>query len=66
MTDGRVLIGAFVCTDKDRNVILGGTTEYIKAREDGREAEEDGRNLGLAMIPGHCIVKISLDSSMNQ
>ena len=32
MTDGRTLIGSFLCTDKDRNVILGSCEEYVKAQ----------------------------------
>lgn len=28
MTDGRVLIGVFLCTDADANVILGVCSEY--------------------------------------
>ena len=31
MTDGRTLIGLFLCTDKDRNVILGSCEEYLTA-----------------------------------
>lgn len=31
MTDGRVLIGIFLCTDRDRNVILGSCAEYLQA-----------------------------------
>ncbi|KAG8248213.1 N(alpha)-acetyltransferase 38, NatC auxiliary [Homalodisca vitripennis] len=29
MTDGRVLIGMFLCTDRDGNVILGSCSEYL-------------------------------------
>ena len=29
MTDGRTLIGQFLCTDRDANVILGSCYEYI-------------------------------------
>lgn len=29
MTDGRVLIGVFLCTDRDANVILGKLLGYI-------------------------------------
>jgi len=29
VSDGRVLIGEFMCTDKDRNLILGNCEEYI-------------------------------------
>ncbi|XP_076639802.1 LSMD1 domain-containing protein Sbat isoform X1 [Colletes latitarsis] len=56
MTDGRVLIGSFLCTDRDANVILGSCSEYLS--EDHTEA----RALGLAMIPGRHIVTIHLDA----
>lgn len=29
MTDGRILIGTFVCTDKDANVILSACSEFF-------------------------------------
>ena len=29
MTDGRTLIGQFLCTDRDMNIILGSCYEYI-------------------------------------
>lgn len=54
MTDGRVLMGAFLCTDRDANVILGSCSEFLS--EDHTEA----RNLGLVMIPGRHIVIIYL------
>uniref|UniRef100_A0A8C3HF83 N-alpha-acetyltransferase 38, NatC auxiliary subunit n=1 Tax=Chrysemys picta bellii TaxID=8478 RepID=A0A8C3HF83_CHRPI len=31
MTDGRTLVGCFLCTDRDCNVILGSAQEYLKA-----------------------------------
>lgn len=45
MTDGRILIGIFLCTDSDANVILGVCSEFTK---DGG----DERMLGLVMVPG--------------
>ncbi|XP_076173356.1 LSMD1 domain-containing protein Sbat [Ptiloglossa arizonensis] len=56
MTDGRVLMGVFLCTDRDANVILRSCSEYLS--EDYTEA----RSLGLAMIPGRHIVTIHLDA----
>ncbi|XP_062564177.1 N-alpha-acetyltransferase 38, NatC auxiliary subunit [Armigeres subalbatus] len=56
MTDGRILIGMFVCTDADANVILGLTSEFT---ENGGEE----RVLGLVMIPGRYIVSIELDEA---
>ena len=33
ISDGRVLIGEFMCTDKDKNLILGNCDEYIPMSE---------------------------------
>lgn len=52
MTDGRILIGIFLCTDSDANVILGVCSEYTKNGG-------DERMLGLVMVPGKDI-KFSL------
>ncbi|XP_028157879.1 N-alpha-acetyltransferase 38-B, NatC auxiliary subunit [Ostrinia furnacalis] len=60
MTDGRVLIGVFLCTDRDANVILGACSEYLKGNEG--EAEEP-RVLGLVMVPGRHIVSIQIDDT---
>ncbi|KAK6177693.1 hypothetical protein SNE40_015744 [Patella caerulea] len=59
MTDGRTLIGIFLCTDRDRNVILGSCEEYLKSPDSGEK--EEPRILGLAMIPGHHIISIHVD-----
>lgn len=59
MTDGRVLIGIFLCTDRDANVILGSCSEYLK--EEDITAEEEPRILGLVMVPGRHIVSIHRD-----
>ena len=32
ITDGRVVVGDFVCTDRDANIILGGTQEYVPGK----------------------------------
>ena len=29
MVDGRTLVGVFLCTDRERNVILGSANEYV-------------------------------------
>ncbi|XP_055306513.1 N-alpha-acetyltransferase 38, NatC auxiliary subunit [Sitodiplosis mosellana] len=55
MTDGRILIGIFLCTDSDANVILGVCSEYTKSGG-------DERMLGLVMIPGRHIVTMHLDT----
>jgi small nuclear ribonucleoprotein (snRNP)-like protein len=63
MTDGRVLIGVFLCTDRDGNVILGSCSEYLKPEDNG--VIEEPRVLGLVMVPGRHIVSIHLDDNTN-
>lgn len=58
MSDGRILIGVFLCTDRDANVILGSCSEYLSAEE---LSSSEPRVLGLVMIPGKHIVSINLD-----
>ena len=29
ISDGRTLVGAFMCTDRDRNIILGSCQEFV-------------------------------------
>ncbi|XP_071037385.1 N-alpha-acetyltransferase 38, NatC auxiliary subunit [Parasteatoda tepidariorum] len=60
MTDGRILYGIFLCTDRDRNVILGSCAECLPAESDDSTVEEP-RVLGLAMVPGHHIVSIEVE-----
>ncbi|CAG9100667.1 hypothetical protein JYU34_013578 [Plutella xylostella] len=60
ITDGRVLIGVFLCTDRDANVILGACSEYLK-NSDGET--EEPRVLGLVMVPGRHIVSIQIDDT---
>uniref|UniRef100_A0A1A9W6C6 Sm domain-containing protein n=1 Tax=Glossina brevipalpis TaxID=37001 RepID=A0A1A9W6C6_9MUSC len=54
ISDGRVLIGYFNCTDKDANIVLSRCAEYL---EEGKDA----RILGNVMIPGKHIVSVSVD-----
>lgn len=67
MSDGRVLVGIFLCTDRDANVILGSCTEYLP--EDANEepnasaTNEEPRMLGLVMVPGKHIVTVSVDEN---
>lgn len=56
MTDGRILKGAFLCTDRDANVILGSCTEFLSMEHN------EARVLGLVMVPGRHIVSIHLDA----
>lgn len=64
MTDGRVLVGVFLCTDRDANVILGSCSEYLQPEEGG--GIEEPRVLGLVMVPGRHIVSIHLDDITSQ
>uniref|UniRef100_G3URJ6 Sm domain-containing protein n=1 Tax=Meleagris gallopavo TaxID=9103 RepID=G3URJ6_MELGA len=38
MSDGRTLVGAFLCTDRDANIILGSAQEFLKAADAFRAA----------------------------
>lgn len=55
MSDGRIIVGTFMCTDKDANIILAMCSEYME------EGGESRNNLGLVMIPGRHIVSIKVD-----
>ncbi|KAI1296720.1 Protein SEC13 -like protein [Halotydeus destructor] len=61
MTDGRTLVGIFLCTDRDKNVILGNCLEYLGCPDD---TDEDPRALGLAMVPGRFIKRVCIDDTM--
>ncbi|KAL1454254.1 hypothetical protein WDU94_010527 [Cyamophila willieti] len=64
MTDGRVLVGTFLCTDRDANIILGSCGEYLSPQLfENREENgvQEGRLLGLVMVPGQHIVNILYD-----
>lgn len=63
MTDGRVLIGVFLCTDRDANVILGSCSEYLPSDLKSKSINEEPRMLGLVMIPGKHIVSVSVDTT---
>ena len=59
LSDGRALVGQFLCTDQARNVILGSAHEYLNPEEEQRQS--DPRILGLAMVPGKHIVSMQID-----
>lgn len=59
MSDGRTLIGEFLCTDQQRNIILGSAQEYLQYSE--KDCVEEPRMLGLAMIPGRHIESLQID-----
>jgi len=61
LTDGRILIGIFLCTDKDANVILGTCDEYLNQESLENSQLGERRLLGLAMVPGRHIVSIHVD-----
>ena len=57
ITDGRIIQGIFLCTDKHSNVILGSCQEYIGSSEKNQES----RTIGLCMVPGNQIVSVEID-----
>jgi small nuclear ribonucleoprotein (snRNP)-like protein len=59
LTDKRVVVGIFLCTDQQSNVILGTSREYLNTEAEA--AGEEPRNLGLAMVPGRHIVSVHVD-----
>jgi small nuclear ribonucleoprotein (snRNP)-like protein len=73
LTDGRILIGIFLCTDKDANVILGTCAEYLSDESAERantcssinSMSGEPRMLGLAMVPGRHITSIYVDDDMS-
>lgn len=56
LTDGRTLIGTFVCVDREANIIIASALEY----PDG-EVVGDGRILGLAMVPGRHVTSVKAE-----
>ncbi|XP_012940621.1 N-alpha-acetyltransferase 38, NatC auxiliary subunit [Aplysia californica] len=64
MTDGRTLVGVFLCTDCDCNIIMGSCEEYLKPPD--CLPKEDPRILGLAMIPGKHVISIEIDETASQ
>lgn len=59
MSDGRTLVGSFLCTDRDQNIILGSCSEYLQPDTTGSTVEP--RILGLAMVPGQHIISVHVD-----
>lgn len=56
ITDERIIVGYFVCTDRDGNVILENSYEYTQTIHDNNEP----RKLGLALVPGKHIVSVAV------
>jgi len=66
ITDGRILVGTFLCTDRDLNIILGSCLEYVKEEDkDSAEEPEEPRSIGLVMISQRHIVSICVDVPVN-
>lgn len=66
MSDGRVLVGVFLCTDRDANVILGSCSEYLPDELQATQTDgggEEPRMLGLVMVPGKHLVSVCIDQS---
>lgn len=59
LTDGRTLVGQFLCVDRDANIIIGSATEYSNDQLQG-----EPRILGLAMVPGRHAKAIQLNKQV--
>ncbi|XP_027202459.1 LSMD1 domain-containing protein Sbat [Dermatophagoides pteronyssinus] len=55
LSDNRIIVGVFLCTDCHQNIILGSSLEFLN------DDDEDPRLLGLAMVPGEHIMSICVD-----
>ncbi|KAJ3241432.1 hypothetical protein HDU81_000481 [Chytriomyces hyalinus] len=56
-SDGRVFVGAFMCMDKEKNVILSGAEEFNSV-----DGLEERRYVGLVMLPGAHLVSFSVEN----
>ncbi|KAI8053768.1 hypothetical protein BDF22DRAFT_681225 [Syncephalis plumigaleata] len=52
ISDGRVLVGHFICVDKHKNVIIHGAEEF---------SNNASRFIGMVMIPGEHLVKFEME-----
>lgn len=60
ISDGRVFIGALICFDNHKNIILKDCSEFAKKTiklKSGDKERELTRYLGLVLIPGQHIVR---------
>ncbi|KAI2664206.1 N-alpha-acetyltransferase 38, NatC auxiliary subunit [Labeo rohita] len=62
MTDGRTLVGLFLCTDRDCNLLINPVINICT----DSFSQGEPRVLGLAMIPGHHVVSIEVESESLQ
>ena len=52
LTDGRVIVGTFICFDKQRNILLVDALEWRwSAAVSGDVPERSQRNLGIVLVP---------------
>ena len=56
ISDGRIFIGTFVCTDKARNLILTNTEEFKLGDV------QHGRYVGMIMIPWKYILRVEAET----
>merc|ERR1711990_323024 len=63
ITDNRILCGTFVCTDKDQNIILQNTEEFVTEKELNSAS---GRVVGMVMIPGEHIEYIKIKKNKKE
>mmetsp|Transcript_8800 Transcript_8800/g.13139 ORF Transcript_8800/g.13139 Transcript_8800/m.13139 type:complete len:115 (+) Transcript_8800:25-369(+) len=54
ISDGRVMVGKFVCCDNDLNIVMTGSQE-VPVGEKGKSCL-----LGLILIPGKHVVKVEV------
>ena len=50
LSDGRVIIGTFLCFDKQRNILLSGARE-LRGSDDGEAAAPSEHHIGLVLVP---------------
>jgi small nuclear ribonucleoprotein (snRNP)-like protein len=53
LTDGRMVEGRCMCTDRDCNVVISETTESLSS-----QSMDDERYIGLSMVAGKNIVSV--------
>ena len=62
ISDSRLFLGTFACTDRERNVILTNTEEF---RLDAlAAATSQGRYVGMVMIPWKYVTKAEVEGSV--
>jgi len=66
LSDGRTIIGKFVCIDRERNLVLVDAIAYLPSDSqllDGSNPETDFRTLGVVMVPGKHLIKAEAEVS---